>query len=462
MKKNYILSLIFILPFILSSCLTYYEQNIEFYRNFEQGNFMVAKNNLEKVKKGPTGRNKLLYHLNMGTVSSLMGQYEESNQYFEQAYLIGENYKTNYLAEAASFLTNPNVTEYRGEDFEHLLLHYYKALNFLKMNDYEAALVECRRMNIKLNAFGDKYTADWKYKRDAFIHTLMGIIYEANGDMNNAFIAYRNALEIYEEDYIKFFGMSAPKQLKKDLLRTAYKNGFMEDLRRYEEQFEMKYDPSEEAEGTLIFLWHNGLAPVKTEASFEFNVGAGRNGGCVIRNRDMGLEYSYTASQIRNNGGNLADISAFKIAFPEYIERPPLFSEADIIWNNNYYKLQLAEDVNKIALKTLRQRFLKELGKALLRVAIKKAGEEALRAADKDGAAAVLNIFNTITEQADTRGWKSIPHSIYYVRVPLPAGEQTIQFNMRSTRGSNRSYEFTFEIPKGKTIFHTFHALQTL
>ena len=64
------------------------------------------------------------------------------------------------------------------------MIHYYKALNFLKLNDREAALVECKRMNIKLNRLSDKYKSDNKYKKDAFIQILMGIIYDANDDYN--------------------------------------------------------------------------------------------------------------------------------------------------------------------------------------------------------------------------------------------------------------------------------------
>ena len=79
----------------------------------------------------------------------MMGRYEESNEYFEKGFLFGEDYRKNYLYEVASYLTNPMVTTYKGEDHEHLMLLYYKALNFLKLGKTEEALVECRRLNIR-------------------------------------------------------------------------------------------------------------------------------------------------------------------------------------------------------------------------------------------------------------------------------------------------------------------------
>src|SRR5262245_58372875 len=105
------------------------------------------------------------------------------------------------------------------------------------MSKYEEAIVECRRLSIRMQKLTDKYSSENKYQRDAFCHTLMGIIYQASKDYNNAFIAYRNALEIYDEDYTRLFGVSAPGQLKIDLMNTAYWSGFREEFQAYREQF---------------------------------------------------------------------------------------------------------------------------------------------------------------------------------------------------------------------------------
>src|SRR5690606_28756385 len=190
-------------------------------------------------------KSKFIYYLNNGLLLSIMGRYEESNTYFEKAYLFGEDYRINYFNEAASYFTNPNITVYRGEDHEHLMLLYFKALNYLKLNKHEEALVECRRLNIRLQQLSDKYSSENRYRNDAFIHTLMGIIYQADRDYNNAFIAYRNALEYYENDYAKLFNIRAPEQLKIDLLNTAWLTGFTEEFNTYREKFSMSaYEPA--------------------------------------------------------------------------------------------------------------------------------------------------------------------------------------------------------------------------
>jgi uncharacterized protein len=447
---------------LLASCATYYQMNYEFNQSFESGDLEQAARVLEKNKKAAEGKARFLYFLNQGIVQSLLGNYEISNEAFEQAYIFGEDYRVNYLNEAASLLTNPTMTEYRGEDHEHLLLLYYKAINYLKLGDYESALVECRRLNIRLGTLSDKYKSPDKYKKDAFVNNLMGIIYEASGDVNNAFVAYRNAYETYEGDYKKLFGMTAPDQLKEDLLRTAYLNGFSDEVRRYEEAFGRKFTPSPKNGGELIFFWNNGLGPVKAEWSINFSVIHGQGGLVTFANSDYGFNFPfYLESNEEDKKQGLAALEFFRVAFPKYVERPVLFNSATLSANGKKYNLEAAEDVNAIAFKCLQERMLAEFGKSLLRVALKKAAEYQVRGENQDLGAAI-GLFNALTEKADTRNWQTIPHTIYYSRVPLPEGEQKVQLNLASATGRKQQQEFTFDVRKGKTVFHVFQSLEDI
>ena len=65
--------------------------------------------------------------------------------------------------------------------------------------------------------------------------------------------------------------MGAPLQLKYDLLRMASLCGFTSELRQYETEFGLTYQPEPIPEnGELILFWLNGLGPVKSERSLEF------------------------------------------------------------------------------------------------------------------------------------------------------------------------------------------------
>ncbi|GAB4228993.1 MAG: hypothetical protein Tsb0034_00450 [Ekhidna sp.] len=457
-RFHYILQLS-ILLLLVAGCASFYELNYEFNKNFEQGNIKEAASVLDQNKKAAKSKTRFLYYANQGVVEHLLGNYEESNNWLEQAYLFGEDYHTNYLNFAASYFLNPNLIVYPGEDHEHLMLLYYKILNFLKMENYEAALVECRRLNQRLYELGDKYISENKYQRDAFIHNLMGIVYDASGDYNNAFIAYRNAHEIYEGDYKKMFGVAAPEQLKRDLIRTAVLAGFPEDADSYQEQFEMTYEPSTSEGGELVFFWHNGLGPVKDEWSLNFVVVDGGGGQVFFENEEMGLNFPFFYdSNDSDNGASVTDLKGLRVAFPKYVERIPYFNQAELAVNSRYFPLEKAEDINAIAFKTLNERMLEELGKGLLRVAIKKAVEKQVRK-ENETLGFLVGAINFASEKADTRNWQTIPHSIYYTRVPLKEGANEM---VLYTKGrSEESETFTFQGIKGKTQFHTYQSLES-
>ena len=412
--------------------------------------------------KATEGKARLLYFMNRGVVASLRGAYEESNQFLEQAYVIGEDLRNNHWNVAASYLVNPLLSHYTGEDHELLLIHYYKALNFLQLGDTQSALVECRRLNVKLNKYAGQYAGgeSLKYRRDAFVHTLMGLIYDASGDDNNAFVAYRNAIEIYEEEYQPLFGITAPQQLKEDLLRTAYRIGFTAELKHYEEQFGMSYQPTAHTGGDLVFFWNNGLGPVKSEWSVNFALVRGAGGLVNFQNDQHGWSFPFYLNSDREyEEKGLHRLEVIRVAFPSYQERPLYFEQATLRAQGRSFALEKAEDVNAIAFQALQQRMLKEFSRSLLRVALKKAAEYGVREKNGD-LGSLLGVVNALTERADTRNWQTIPHTIYYRRIPLPEGEQTVQLALQG-RESSQTYDFTFNIQRQRTVFHLFQSPET-
>jgi uncharacterized protein len=444
----------------LTSCATYYQANQSFNQDFERGNLQSALATLQANTKEANSKREFLYNVNTGLVLSMMSRYEESNAYFEKAFLFGEDYRRNYLNEAASYLTNPNVTTYRGEDHEHLMLLYYKAINYLKLGDTESALVECRRVNIRLQQLSDRYENENKFQRDAFIHTLMGLIYEADKDYNNAFIAYRNAVTIYEEDYARLFSIAMPDQIKIDLLRTASLSGFTTEFEFYKEKWGMNdYQVPPVAGAEVIFFWHNGLAPVKAEWGINFVIDR-RDNWVYFYNRELGINFPFSLEGYdKNDREGLSSLEVFRVAFPRYLERPQYFQSASILANGNEQSLQLLEDVNKIAFKSLQQRMHLEFSKALIRVALKKVTEHQVKKEDR-ALGSVLGVINAITEKADTRNWQTLPHSIYYTRVPLPEGESKVTLSLNDGNRET-THDFTYNLTKGQILFHTFTSLET-
>ena len=446
---------------LLPSCLTYYQRKSDFNEAFEQARFQKAERILNTSK--PQRKNQLLYFLNKGMTAFMQSEYEASNKAFEQAYLTAETFQPDPGRKLASYFINPRITRYSGEDHEVLLINYFKALNYLFLNQPRKALVECRRMNIQLDVLNLQYKDKrHKYQADAFINLLMGLIYDANQDYNNAFIAYRNAYQVYQEDYQELFGMQAPAQLKADLIRTARLAGLYREKRQYQQEFSENLPSGhQQGKGTLVFLWHNGLGPVKDQLSLNFTLIEGSGGVATFKNSRYGWQIPFPDYGDRKEAEDgLSQVEFIRLALPRYQKRPPYFQGGHIRANGQAYELPVAQNVTKIGFQTLEDRILRELGNALIRLALKKGSEYAADEEDED-LGFIVNVFNTITEQADTRNWQTLPHAIHYAKVPLEPGEQSVQLVLNKPGGGTKSYTFNYNLSPGEMQFEHFHTVNT-
>jgi uncharacterized protein len=445
-----------------AGCATYYEQNIRFQQHFAAGELDKARAILDEEKGAAKGRNRLLYFFQQGVVCQMLGEYSESNRWFEEAYRYTEDYQKNNALQALSFITNPTVVPYPGEDFEVVLVHYYMALNYLRLGQYDEALVSCRRVNLTLQALNDRYeTRKNRYKEDAFALTLMGIAFEASGDVNSAFVSYRNAYEAYVNDYEPSFGVHPPEQLKRDILRTAYLNGFRDELQYYEQAFGMSYKPVPREGGELVFFWMNGLGPVKAEWSINFVLNFGDD-FLTFTSDEYGMSFPFHIQGVsRDDRKSLSDLRIVRVAFPKYVEREPLYRTASLMVGNDQYPLELAENVNAIAFSTLEDRMIREFASSLLRLALKQGAEELARK-KSDDLGTILSLVNAVTEKADTRNWQTLPHDICYARVPLPEGTTEVRLTgVAPVTGIESTFTFPVTVKKSGTVFQMYHNFQS-
>lgn len=153
----------------------------------------------------------------------------------------------------------------------------------------------------------------------------------------------------------------------------------------------------------------------------------------------------------------LKDLEVIRIALPKYLERKPYYNRGHLIMGDSTYILQLAEDINAIAFKTLQDRMLRELAHSLLRLASKKALEQLAEEQD-EGLGAAMSLVNAISEQADTRNWQTLPYSIYYRRIPVKKTDSTL---LLITKGKHtiKQHRFNLDLREGQTRFISFHSL---
>ena len=428
----------------MSGCSTYYDKTLVFNNKYEQGEYADARSYLESQKKLKNGKVKVLYDLNFATASFMLDDTQASIDHFAEADRYAEDFSKNYAYEALALVSNPTVRPYELEYFENVLIHFYQALNYIKLSDFEGALVECRRMNLVLDELHDAFRRHdgRRYSRDAFGHLLMAVVYEMAGKDNDAFIAYRNALEIYESDYQPMYGTQIPQCLKRGIIRSAYRTGFAQEGRKYEKKFDITYETSN-GKGRLIAFLLDGMSPVKGEVSVDF-VKTNGVGFASFSSQNSDFQVPiFWGDCSQSERSALSDFSYIRLTLPQYQDRG-VRCQGNLTINSIECGADVVENGSKIAHQSLKDRMWRELGKAILRAATKEAMHQAA-AKQNDYIGLLVNIANAVTDKADTRCWTSLPSVIRMVDVELTEGSYEIDYPTCATENA------TVDISNGKT-----------
>jgi len=442
---------------------TYYKRIDTRLRDYD---FQGALGKLDQEEYG--SRNRLLYHLDKGILAHYQGDFAASNAELGKADELAEDLFTKSVSQrVSSYVTNDNVRDYPGEDFEVALIDLFRTVNYLLLGELENALVMCRRVDHKLKVYSDKYEAEnakqreagekvvVAYTEDAFIRYLMGLLFEEGGEVDNAFVALRNALRIYE-DYQKLYGTPLPGILVQDLIRVGTKLGYTEEVEQYRSRFPSLVtgaEPLQPGQAQVTFLFYNGLAPVKEELAIDLNI---NNANAPL------VEVSVPGYQPSH-----LDPMGIRIALPYYKKRPPSAHFSELILSaeggRHFARSQLVEDITEIAVRNLKDRLPSIRRRTLVRVIIKAV---ASRVVDKQakknlGLAGVLLGAGTMvaakySEQADLRCWRTLPAQVQMARLTVPAG--TYDYSVLLSNGWGRQLG-KLELKPGQ---HRFLAYQSI
>ncbi|MBI3597459.1 MAG: hypothetical protein HY203_09930 [Nitrospirae bacterium] len=405
---------------VLSGCgppVQHYVQvdNLQSRQQFAEADAVIVKHKAEYGE-----RNAVLYDFDRGMMLHLAGQYAESNQVLAQAEdRIDQLYTKSVSAESGAMLTNDNTLPYEGEDFEKVMINVIQALNYVYLGEWDETLVEARKVDHKLNLFNDKYEKKNVYKQDALAQYLSGILYEAKGELNDAFISYRKAYEAYG-DYRKNYGTPMPTPLPADLLRVTAALSFTEEHQDYLKQFpDTRWMTEKELQGQseLVFISYTGRSPIKEDFFITAPIPDGKGGTYILR-----------------------------VALPKFVPLPDKVGTAEVhlipadgeaaSGGAISQRVFLAEDITAIAKKNLEDRIARITAKAIARATAKYLASRAIRkeVAKKRGddslagflADVGTNIYSLASEQSDKRSWRTLPDRIQLARVVVLPGSYTV------------------------------------
>ena len=314
----------------LTGCATYGSGVDKALNSAQKGQYLEAEKDMLSAL-APTGSDRLLYHMELGVLKHLQGQYKDSNRLLEIAGKIAESLEVTSVSNSlAAFMTNPRNGDYAGADFEKVFINYYKALNYMaissnaatrnaRLDAIENARIESRRLGIRLNTLNsDKGTYAeqkdkdgqmfsqildvfsslqgnlidqdaLKYRDDAMAHYLTGITYEANGEYDNARISYQKAATSYEQGYSKQFdlGSDMTAQAWFDTVRMMRKaGGYNSEWPRLAKKKLSKSQRKQLAEyddkSQLVVIEHVGIVPQRKEMNVQLSADP-RNRSLVLR-----------------------------------------------------------------------------------------------------------------------------------------------------------------------------------
>ncbi len=368
------------------------------------------------------GRERLLCLLERATIKQNMGDFEGSNQDFETAYEVITDYESRPSvsirdagSETAAVLVNDTALPYKGNGFEKMLVHIYKALNYLMLGDLEGAGVEIRRLDerrkIELKKREDEIEEAAQAARDQEVAEDQ--LSDISGQLLKAYGPDRNKAETVNNLYLSAFG-SYLSSLHYDI-QGSYSEALIDCQRVLEQVSSFDYARIDAvslgandirapgaaldltASGDLLLFFQCGLAPVKEEVFIP----------------------------IPTSRGWLA------VAFPVFRAIPTRLEQAVVyIDGAEAGRTEILSNIEAKEIRTLIDQIPVLIIRQIIRAAVKGV---ALEAASKEAGGwgeFALSLYNLFSEQADLRSWLLLPKNIQALRLYPPTGKHNVRIDL--------------------------------
>lgn len=450
-------------------------------QNLQAGNPSLADQVIEKAEEEYGSSSRVLYRMDRGMTLHLAGQYLDSSAVLEQAESEIEDLYTRRLRqETKGFLVNDTLLPYEGEPYEQVMVNVLKALNYAATGNWPEALVEARRIDARLNLLTDTARDKDAYQEDGFARYLTGILYEATGDINNAFIAYRKAYEGYRQAQ-PWGRVPPPAMLHADLLRTSAALGFTQEHDGYRQTFpDAAWEPAAKLRefAQIVVISYNGRAPSKEDQFIDLPISLDALRLLLLTKsvvRDGNQDARAAESLLYGLSGHVV-----RVALPRLVAGKTSVAHVQVSLSGDAgvhtARSELAQDFSAMAAKSLNDRYVQVARKAVARAAVKYAlAEGAGRGARAVASRSDSNLGPLLgliigglahalaigTEEADKRCWRTLPDEIHVTRLWVPAGEYRLQLQpITKSGGSVRDTVHHLVLQGGETRFFTQRVLQ--
>jgi len=235
----------------LTACATYQTQLSDF-RGALRDNRPADAAAKIKEKAFKDGDDQVVYLLEYGTAEQIARDYTESNKAFLRAEDLTEVKDYHSVSRiAGSLLLNEGMNQYKGDDFEKVLINGMLAINYLMLGQLDEAQVETRKLNDKLYKY--RFEGKKNYQQNPFAFYLSALIWEANRNWDSAYI-----------DFKKAYDLGSPMEyLKEDLIRAGMAARRDEDVAKWRRDFAGIKPADLKNNGEIILIYQQGWGPSK-------------------------------------------------------------------------------------------------------------------------------------------------------------------------------------------------------
>ncbi|MEX2455937.1 MAG: hypothetical protein WD381_01430 [Balneolaceae bacterium] len=399
------------LPFLLvlfSGCASYSldKAQVSLRDDFSNKNFESATAELDRSENEEIYKEKdqVLLNLERGMVNHFSGNYRESNQYFSEAELgIEDNFTRSISRGVQSMIVSDNSLVYGGEDYEDVYINVFKSLNFIHQRNYEAALVEARRITFKLEGIearnrglADMFAksdsvaeAEWKpgnrvVENSALGHYLSAVLFAKTGQIDNSRIETERTFRAID-DQQKAFDFSSPPS--KDIKKVQYGNEY-----------------------NLLITGFSGRSPTKVQNDVRLFVGK----------YSTYVKLSLPSLKLYNSSVNRIEVVVNdSLTIPTFV-----IEEMDKVAADVY---NVKEPI--IYARSFTRSLIKATGSTL---ATKEAHKQSEGLGFITWLAGVIG--QEISEKADLRSWQTLPGKAHVNVAKLPPGTHTLTINYYSSQ----------------------------
>ncbi len=461
-----VLALLLWTLFLTTGCATYSAKLKNLKPQLANGEFDKA---LATVEKESGSKDRLLYYLERGLILHYADRFAESNEAFAAAERTADDLYTKSVSEGAfSLFSNDNAISYRARPFEMAMVPYYKGLNYIYLGQRNEAQVEARRasqlmskyVDATLNGLRDEDKGDFeKIRNNAFLLYYSGMLYDWDGELNDAFVAYRNAAVAYQKNH-ELLNIDIPPSLGPDLTRVAGRIGlrgeldqlhktcpdvfpFGEDsdgLPRTRQDYE-KAAAWRQGNGEVVLLLESGFVAQKSQIRFDFPIFEG----------EAYNDPDYWSWQIWAGMGNMqALVKGRKVEYWASVAAPQLddgqpgpVAGARVTAGvaGDHTVTTRVENCTRQARITFDAEKPSIFFKTILRGLTKYLATRGAEEAGGSWAGLAANIFGAVTESADTRSWLTLPEHVNLARISLPPGTYDLQVELLGPRGEKLSMQ---------------------